>query len=351
MGILFKSIVGVLSLSFVFSVQSRIAYACTTFAMPEKYGRIVAENFDWHVGYGLVVVNKRDVKKQSLTLSDSAPSIQWTSKLGSITFNQVALDHPMSGMNEAGLVVAVMENDGEGKLSLGEKPAINELQWVQYQLDQYASTQEVLDQLNDLAVFHVLSELHYLVCDGGGRCAAIEVDEAGQKLKSYSADAMPVRVLANDPYRQSLKHYQEQQIERKNYGADSLERFMTAAAEVLFLGQGSGAVPSAEAESFRILSETNQGDFTKWQIVYDQGNGEISYRPMGGDTINSVKFKDLDFTSDRSPLIKEIDQADQGGFRPFSHEDGERMVEESFYLDLALGKTELQRIRDYPAKP
>ena len=87
------------------------AHACTTFCM-DVSGRVVfGANYDWDTGVGLAMVNKRSVAKMALT---GRPA-RWTSRFASITFNQYGRDFPTGGMNEAGLVIALMAlSHGEG---------------------------------------------------------------------------------------------------------------------------------------------------------------------------------------------------------------------------------------------
>jgi penicillin V acylase-like amidase (Ntn superfamily) len=83
--------------------------ACSTFVLKSGKNLVFGRNYDWAIGFGLVIVNKRNlVKRSNLNSGASANSLQWTSKYGSITFNQYGKEFPMGGMNEAGLVVEVM---------------------------------------------------------------------------------------------------------------------------------------------------------------------------------------------------------------------------------------------------
>src|SRR5690349_900031 len=83
------------------------AHPCTTFCMNVE-GRVVfGQNYDWETRNGRIMINKRSVARQSLT---QRPAF-WVSQYASITFNQYGRDFPSGGMNEAGLVVALMDLD------------------------------------------------------------------------------------------------------------------------------------------------------------------------------------------------------------------------------------------------
>jgi choloylglycine hydrolase len=57
---------------------------------------------DGIVGDGTIIVNKRNVSKTALLYSDATgcQPVKWTSKYGSITFNQNGREFPFSGINE-----------------------------------------------------------------------------------------------------------------------------------------------------------------------------------------------------------------------------------------------------------
>src|SRR4051812_14937912 len=80
------------------------ASACTTFCMTAGGRPVFGANYDWDTGVGLIMVNKRSVQKTSLT----GRPVHWTSRMASITLNQYGRDFPTGGMNELGLVVALM---------------------------------------------------------------------------------------------------------------------------------------------------------------------------------------------------------------------------------------------------
>jgi len=84
--------------------------ACTTFCLFNGKDLIFGRNYDFPIGYGHVVINKRGVVKSAMA-DAGEQAAQWTSKYGSLTFNQFGRDNPMGGMNEAGLIVELMQLD------------------------------------------------------------------------------------------------------------------------------------------------------------------------------------------------------------------------------------------------
>ena len=104
------------------------ADACTTAVDVDPQRPIVAYNYDFPIGQGLVLINKRGVEKMSGVGQGAA---RWQSRYGSITFVQFGRDNPMTGMNEAGLVVSQMWLDSAQYESPDARPPIGVLEWMQ----------------------------------------------------------------------------------------------------------------------------------------------------------------------------------------------------------------------------
>jgi penicillin V acylase-like amidase (Ntn superfamily) len=128
-------------LLFFFSVQQGLP--CSTFVLRSGKSFVLGHNLDFYTGMGFVVVNKRNVNKIALLYPGEMP-VKWVSKYGSITFNQLGKEFPFGGMNEKGLVVEQMWLE-ESKYPLADKrPALMELQWIQYQLDNCSTVDEIM---------------------------------------------------------------------------------------------------------------------------------------------------------------------------------------------------------------
>jgi penicillin V acylase-like amidase (Ntn superfamily) len=68
--------------------------ACTTFLLGTGDTPVVAKSYDWDMGQGLVIANKRGVAKQSLPLGPKDTPLRWISKHASLTFNQYGRELP-----------------------------------------------------------------------------------------------------------------------------------------------------------------------------------------------------------------------------------------------------------------
>src|SRR5512144_123030 len=150
----------------VSAVCGREAVACTTFCYADGGTLVFGRNYDWHIGDGMVVVNTRNVLKRALV--DPYPA-RWTSKYGSVTFNQYGREFPNGGMNEKGLVVEMLWLD-QAEYPAGDgRGALPTLQWIQYQLDNSATVKDVLltDRLVRIA-YNGVAKIHFLVADATG---------------------------------------------------------------------------------------------------------------------------------------------------------------------------------------
>ena len=70
------------------------AGACTTFLMERGGELAVGKSYDWSMGQGLVLINKRGVAKRSLPLKPGDRPLQWIAQHASVTFNQYGREMP-----------------------------------------------------------------------------------------------------------------------------------------------------------------------------------------------------------------------------------------------------------------
>lgn len=95
---------------------------------------------------------------------------------------------PYGGSNEVGLVVEQMMLLESKYPEPDERPAINMLQWIQYQLDNCRTVEEVIatDKCLRQAVQHGKQRIHYLICDASGDTAAMRRERGMWLLTSKS---------------------------------------------------------------------------------------------------------------------------------------------------------------------
>ena len=296
---------------------------------------IFGRNYDWITGNGMVCTNQKGLAKTSDDTKDGA-TISWVSQYGSITFNQYGKEFPTGGMNEKGLVVEMMWLDATKYPLADNRPAISELQWIQYQLDNCSSIDELIATDKKLRIASKgTTPLHFLVADAKGNAATIEFFEG--KMKVHKGNELAFPVLTNDSYASSLE---QTSIATASAGGNSIsfdnnsiDRFAKTCNMVKAFHQAAINIPVIDY-SFSILDKVAQGTHTKWSIVYDISNKKIYFKSLGFTQIKNVAFSAFDFACAATAKAWEINQVMKGDvanlFGAFSEELNRKIVEKSF---------------------
>ena len=177
----------------------------------------VGKNYDWMVEDVLIIVNKRGVSKTAFVPTaddtESGTPATWTSRYGSITFNQYGRELGPGGMNEAGLVVESMglfrNTPNRRYPDPDNRDFVVAGQWRQYQLDNFVTVKEVIE--SD-AVVRIRPQkgihTHFIVSDKAGNCATIEFLDG--QMVCHTNETLPYRALTNNTYEVSLCYSAEQ---------------------------------------------------------------------------------------------------------------------------------------------
>lgn len=331
---------------FIVLIFPGVALPCTSFVIDEGKGPVFGRNLDYHIGYGMAIVNKRGVEKTAVSFAQPA---RWVSKYGSVTFNAYGREMPMGGMNEAGLVVENMWLDKTQyppEDSTETRPTVNSLQWIQYQLDTAGTVKEVIESDEQIRIYDPAATIHFLICDGGGDCAVVEFLD-GAMIVHRGAD-LPVRVLTNSTYDSSVEFLDrfDGNREAQDYlaGGRTLGRFVTA----------SGMVDSYEPEShdaaidrsFEILEKVSFQEFTRWSIVYDIANGLIYFRTKTNAERRTLDLSRLDFACGTPVMVHDLDAQAAGditgAMETYSFETNRDLIMKAF------GETEF--LKDTPVQ-
>ena len=86
------------------------------------------------------------------------------------------------------------------------RPSISACQWIQYQLDNCSTIQDVINTDKGIRIVDRTSKFHFLICDSSGKGAVIEFING--KMIAWTNGTLPVAALANSPYGISLSAYQ-----------------------------------------------------------------------------------------------------------------------------------------------
>jgi len=313
------------------------AISCTTFVLKNGQELVFGRNLDWVSDNGIIVVNHRNIQKTSLVFPPDTPTI-WTSMYGSISFNQFGKEFPFGGMNEKGLVVEIMRAPALYP-SQDNRSAVNELQWIQYQLDNCKNIAEVIQSNKKIRISKINQNLHFLVCDASGKTAVLEFIDG--KMKVYTGKDLPQPVLENDPYALSLDKYKNKQECRFTTATDMVKKY-----PIPDVRESSSIVDY----SFDILEEVALAG--SWSIVYDIQNLTIHFKTESNQKVRRFSFNDFDFNCSKNSLVYDLKRKDseniKGHFESYSDRINSRKFQDGLKTnDIQLPREVLNRFRGY----
>ena len=313
----------------LFAFASQNTTACTELAVNYKNQIIVGRNFDWPNKYAFLVVNPKGIKRETRNLHIDGKQLEWTSKYGSITFNiadpktkKLVIDAVMGGMNQRGLTASILWLQKATYPKMPIKPAIATGLWVQYFLDNAKTVKQAIKLASKVEVEASAfrgkkMRLHLFMHDATGDSAVMEYTRG--KLKIYHDKNLPIDVLTNDTYHQSL-HYLK---EYKGFGGElplpggytSKARFVRAAT---FLKQKQKFSSTSEAvayvfDALRRVSEARGTPWpTVWSVTYNLSRKIIYFRNIDNPNIRFVKLKQINFARRQKQKAQTINNSLSG---------------------------------------
>lgn len=313
----------------LFSLITGSGFACSTFLLSKNGRHVFGRNYDWVSGNGMVIVNARGVAKNSFMPADGK-SISWVSGYGSITFNQFGKEFPHGGINERGLVVELMWLSETVYPEEDDRASMNELQWIQYQLDNCANIAEVIATDKKIRISRAGAPLHYLVADASGKAATIEFIDG--KMVVHQGTDLTYPVLTNTPYKDALKQANPSKDVKGTFQDNSLERFSTA-CKMVKQYQVNDIKEEPVDYAFNILNKVSQKDFTKWSIVYDITNKQVHFIANGQTQRKTFALRDFDFNCNTPAVAFSLHDTKSGGiskaFTMLTFEQNKKLIEQS----------------------
>ncbi len=341
--------------------------ACTALCAKDGEHVVVGKNYDWFFrhGHGAVFVNPRGVDREALNLDNSPNPAKWTSKYGSVTFTQFGKALPIGGMNEKGLVVEMLQLDST-KFNSSEvaKPFVNESQWTQFQLDQYATTEEVVKNIERLRIVKAFVGIHYFIADAKGDVATVEFLN-GKPVVHYK-DTLPAAALTNDTYDEALNYSKKWKYDPwlSKWRRSSERRFAIAAefanrenmdpfskvSNALMRTKLDGSAPDALLEP------------TQWQIEYsanDPRGRSVRFQTRTlGTRVHNLNFDKLDFSKGAPVLVMDMNaiyavnakgeqryaNTSHDILQPFTDEFNKKLIYENRFL---LGRKKCAQALEY----
>lgn len=311
---------------------------CSTVILGAGANRVLAFNFDYALGHGLVATNLRRTCKEN-GREPGEPVLSWEVRHGSVTFNSVCLELPTAGMNERGLCLALMWHDEGDFGSGGPLRLLDPLQWMQYQLDQFSSIEDVV---NGLSIARPKSQgvpLHYMVLDANGDHLLLEFLEGEPRVTVNP----PVPVLTNSTYAKCISVAGDVD-EEELFTRTSLGRFATLLRHHSMRGDDS-SVPNAFDTLYAVQqstppaghgfpwASTGQTTSTVWSVVFAPARRAIHFYTHRNPQIRTVELRRLDFDPASDYRCANIHDGEEGDITDALHtyriEDNRRIVEAS----------------------
>jgi len=349
----FAYIIFTISLIWLFSQHCA---ACTTFLLARDGNYMVGKNHDWMVDDGLIIINKRGMLKTAGygKKVKGQPAV-WTSKYGSVTFNQYGRELPSGGMNETGLVVEEMTLVSTRYSEPDSRPAIIALQWIQYQLDNFSTVEEVIASDSMVRIVPGMGAgLHYFCTDNKGDSVIIEFLKG--KLVYHTKDTLRFNVLTNSTYKDSVSFFESHE-NGDNYpmpiGNASSARFIRAASMVEKYNSES-SIPMIDY-AFDILSNVSQGLPTKWSIVYDLKNFRIYFQTYGNPKRRFFDFHSFELSCATPVKLLDINESLKGDvtnyFKDYTRQMNYNLIRNAFKKTTVFNdmpEQALKRLARYP---
>ena len=312
-------------------IVSSAVMACSSFVLKNDDNFVFGYNHDFIPDvHFYIMTNTRNIRKEALVYDDNPA--KWTSKYGSITFN-IGKEFPVAGMNEKGLVISLMALQNGGKvpekddrLSIG-----NTLSWIQYQLDNSASVEDIIKANKNVRCFQgkaIPIPLHYLVSDKKGNTAVIEFLKG--ELIVHTGDELPIPLLTNWKYDSEIKklvefiNFKEQDVisyfgnealntdsftmtnnmddprsiigtyKMKNYQRHLDKPLVDSAFEIL--------------ESMQMYSKKDNSTNNQLATVFDSINMQIYFYTKNNPKIRKLNFKNFDLITPSMGLMYSMDK-------------------------------------------
>lgn len=318
---------------------------CTSFCFNTKDIFLFGNNLDLHYGEGIIFVNKRNVQKTGFFYD---PGLEWVSKYGSITINNIGREFPARGMNEEGLVIGEMTlSETEFPMPDSRSPVAN-LQWVQYILDNCATIEAVIEANSKIRIAPDSYPSHFLIADNSGNCITMEWLDG--KLVYHKGKDLPVAVLTNSKYEESVKYYNERHFSLFNRNSSN-NRF-SRAAKMLKKYKASVDNPPLKY-AFDILDSVASTDFTKWSLVFDIKNNIFYFRTHENRDNGFIDFKSADFSCETPVQTFNIQTKFKGNIGSqlvdYSYKDNYNLIKYVFSKILPdASESEYLMFADYP---
>lgn len=305
----------------ILSLVSFKANACTRVVYTGENGIVITgRTMDWKTDQEANIwAFPRGIKRNGLAGKNS---VEWTSKYGSVitsAFDLASVD----GMNERGLVANILyltESEYVKPRKWDKRKPLSISMWVQYLLDNYATVEEAVKDIEKEKIYIVTAEipndgrqagLHVSISDSKGDSAIFEYIKG--KLKIYHGKEY--KVLTNSPeYPQqiAIANYWKEIggtvfLPGTNRASDRLARASFYINAIPKTGNSRLAIASVFSVMNNVsvpigITTPNEPNIstTIWRTVSDQKNRLYFFQSTYRENIFWVDLKDINFDSKES---------------------------------------------------
>lgn len=293
--------------------------ACSAFFFNSE-NKILAKNFDWSSGQGYLIKNVRGQQKFAYGFRGENVA-KWTSKYGSITFNQIGKEFPYGGMNEKGLVVEQLWLSNT-EYQDNKNSVVSELEWIQYQLDNYSNVDEVIKNINSLTI-KPNATVHFILADKIGVSAVIDFVNGKTKIDRQQSK---FQVITNETSEESKKYFES------NNNIDENSR--TAFDRFCILANRLKIENLDISNSFNLLESVreNQENYkTYWSIVYDIDNLTFYFKSFENDKVKEVSLNNIDF-NENSETKYSLINSNEINFQLYNSDNNFKLLTEAMKM-------------------
>ena len=273
-------------------------FSCSAFFFDGET-KYFAKNFDWGSGQGYIIKNISGQKKFAYGLRGSNQA-NWTSKYGSITFNQIGKEFPYGGLNEKGLVVEQLWMS-ESVYQDNKNQTISELEWIQYQLDNYSTIDEVILNINNLTI-KPIATIHYFIADRNGNSAVIDFIEGRTVVNKKQGTN---QVITNETFLNSVNYFE---LNKTKIDKDSRTHFDRYCQIKNRLSNIEIKNPNQAFEILNNSSENKNNYKTYWTILYDLSNLKVYFKSFDNKTVKEFNLSEINFDTNSNVEASKINQ-------------------------------------------
>jgi penicillin V acylase-like amidase (Ntn superfamily) len=313
--------------------------ACSAFLLRGKDHCVVGFNENWKTMPGMIVVNKRAVLKrniswENLTTDNLTSRKQWTSKYGSVTFNLLGYDFPCYGVNEKGLFLVELYLEETSKVVNPKQPNMFWAQWIQYQLDNYKTVKEVVDNLNkgpNIDWWPNAAGSHFFLTDAKGNATTIALLDG--KYKVLTDKEMPMPLLCNNQYKKDFDKAKQFDFLGGNekFDYEKSGNWDDRYNRAYYMLQNYKYDGKPVDYAWNILNSVHAGE---WQTVIDAKNMNLFFRSDLKKEIKKIDLTKLDFSKNSTVKYLDIHTDELGevnqDFQPLTLSKNNEYVEKGF---------------------